>query len=147
MNDHNNGHLRWVATYAGYYSGTNIVYPDGTTNGPFNTALAQSSDIDSDGDGIVNGSDPTPFFVSTNFNFTVTFTNLPPLSVRVQWTTIPLATNYIYYATNCFQPTGCRSPTLAIITTARMWPLQTRPTRAVLFHRSRGLARHECLGV
>jgi hypothetical protein len=102
LNNHNNGHLRWVATYAGYYSGTNIVYPDGTTNGPFNTALAQSPDIDSDGDGIVNGSDPTPFFVSTNFNLTVTVTNLPPLSVRVQWTTIPLATNYIYYATNMF---------------------------------------------
>jgi hypothetical protein len=100
LNHKNNEHLRWVWSYAGHFSGTNIVYPDGTTNGPFNAALASSMDIDSDGDGIVNGSDPTPFFVSSQFNFTVTLTNRPPLSVRLQWMTIPLATNYIYYTTN-----------------------------------------------
>jgi hypothetical protein len=93
INGKNNNRLRWVASYAGHFSGTNIVYPDGTTNGPFNTALAQSIDIDSDGDGIVNASDPTPFFVSTNFNFMM-------IGSRVQWTTIPLATNYVFYATN-----------------------------------------------
>ncbi len=100
LNGANTNRLRWVATYAGHFSGTNIVYPDGTTNGPFNTALAQSKDIDSDGDGIDNFYDPTPFFVSTNFNFMATLTNLPPMVLRIQWTTIPLATNYIYYATN-----------------------------------------------
>jgi hypothetical protein len=100
LNHKNNDHLRWVPTYAGHFSGTNIVYPDGTTNGPFNTALAQSTDIDSDGDGVVNGSDPTPFFVPSEVNFTLTLTNLPPPSVQLQWTTIPLATNYIYFKTN-----------------------------------------------
>jgi hypothetical protein len=75
------------------------VYPDGTTN-TFNTALAQSSDTDSDGDGIVNSLDPTPFFVPSQVNFTVTTTNLPPLSARIEWTTIPNATNFVYYKTN-----------------------------------------------
>ena len=104
LNGANGNRLRWVPTYAGHFSGTNIVYPDGTTNGPFNTALAQSSDIDSDGDGVVNANDPTPFFVASEVNFTLTLTNLPPLSVRLQWTTIPQATNYIYFKTNLLSP-------------------------------------------
>lgn len=102
--DHkNNNHLRWVTTYAGYFSGTNIVYPDGTTNGPFNIALAQSSDIDSDGDGLVNGSDPTPFFTTNMVNFTWQSTNPPP-AIILSWNTIPNATNYILYNTN--SPSG-----------------------------------------
>src|ERR1035437_3966580 len=99
MNYKNNDHLRWVPTYAGYFSSTNIVNPDGTTNSG-NTALAQSTTIDSDGDGIVNANDPTPFFVSGNVNFTATLTNVPPLKVRLQWQTMPDATNYVFYKTN-----------------------------------------------
>jgi hypothetical protein len=102
LNHKNNDHLRWLWMYAGHFSSTNIVYPDGTTNGPFNAALASSKDIDSDGDGLVNGSDPTPFYVPSEVNFKQTLTNQPPLSIRLQWTTIPLATNYIYYRTNLF---------------------------------------------
>ena len=104
MNQKNSGHLRWVPQYAGYFSSTNIVYPNGTTNGPFNAALAQSLDIDSNGNGTPNGSDPMPFFVSSQVNFTPTLTNRPPWSVRLEWTTIPLATNYIYYRTNLLSP-------------------------------------------
>ena len=100
LNGANTNHLLWMWTHAGRFSSTNIVYPDGTTNGPFNAALASSSHIDSDGDGLVNGSDPTPFFVPSQLNFTKTLTNRPPLSMRLQWKTIPLATNYIYYKTN-----------------------------------------------
>ena len=99
LNHLNGNRLRWVPAYAGHFSSTNIVYPDGTTN-TFNAALAQSPSIDSDGDGIFNASDPTPFFVSSQVKFTLTLTNRPPPSVRVRWATIPLATNYIYYATN-----------------------------------------------
>ncbi len=99
QNGANGGRLRWVYSYAGYYSSTNLVYPDGTTN-TVNTALAQSTTIDSDGDGIPNAEDPTPFFEPTNINLTVTVTNLPPPSIKVQWTTIPNATNFIYYTTN-----------------------------------------------
>jgi len=99
LNHRNSNHLRWVPSYAGYFSSTNIVNPDGTTN-TVNTALAQSTSIDSDGDGIVNANDPTPFFVSGNVNFTATLTNVPPLKVRLQWQTMPDATNYVFYKTN-----------------------------------------------
>jgi hypothetical protein len=95
----NGGRLRWVYSYAGYYSSTNLVYPDGSTN-TFNAALAASDDIDSNGNGIANVYDPEPFLVSSQVNFTCGLTNRPPLSVRLQWTAIPLATNYVYYRTN-----------------------------------------------
>jgi hypothetical protein len=100
MNHKNGDHLRWVPEYAGYFSSTNLVYPDGTTNGPFNAALAQSFDIDSDGDGIANGSDPTPFFVSGEINFKLTVTNKPPLTALLTWDSIPSATNTVDYRTN-----------------------------------------------
>jgi hypothetical protein len=99
MNHKNNNHLRWVPSYAGYYSSTNIVYPDGTTNA-FNAALAQSTDIDSDGDGIDNAHDPTPFFTPGQVKFTLTQTNIPPLSALLTWQTMPDATNTVFYRTN-----------------------------------------------
>jgi hypothetical protein len=100
LNGLNGGHLRWVPQYAGHFSTTNIVYPGGATYA-FNAALAQSSDIDSDGDGIPNGSDPTPFFVPSMVNLAVTVTNVPPpLTAILTWDTIPLATNSVFYSTN-----------------------------------------------
>ena len=96
----NGGRLRWVPTYNGYFSSTNLVYPAGVTN-TVNAALRGSIIIDSDGDGVVNANDPTPFFLSSQVNFTLTLaTNRSPLSVRVQWTTVANATNFIYYRTN-----------------------------------------------
>ena len=91
------GRLRWVPTYAGHFSSTNVVSA-GVTN-TFNAALSASS-LDSDGDGIPNASDPTPFFLASQLNFTETMTNVPPLSIRLSWQTIPNATNYVYYTTN-----------------------------------------------
>lgn len=104
INHKNNDHLRWVFSYAGHFSGTNIVYPDGTTNGPYNTALAQSSDIDSDGDGLVNGSDPTPFLKSSMVVITYTQTNIVTdgitnSALMLTWNSIPLATNFVLYST------------------------------------------------
>ena len=101
----NNGRLRWVYSYAGYNSSTNLYYTntDGTiTTNTVNTALAESAHIDSDSDGIPNGSDPTPFFENSELHFMAALTNRPPQSVRVQWTTIPNATNIVYYSTNLF---------------------------------------------
>jgi len=92
------GRLIWVPTYAGHFSYTNIV-SGGVTNA-FNAALASSPDIDSNGNGIGNASDPTPFFLASQLNFTEALTNVPPLSVKLSWMTIPLATNYVYYRTN-----------------------------------------------
>jgi hypothetical protein len=99
----NNGRLRWVYSYAGYFTGTNIITTNAdltTTTNSVNAALAKSPTIDSDSDGRPNSVDPTPFFQPADVNLTVTTTNLPPLAARVQWTTIPNATNCIYYSTN-----------------------------------------------
>ncbi len=100
LNHGNNDHLRWVSTYAGTYSSTNITYPSGETI-TVNAALAQSSDIDSDGDGIVNSEDTSsPFFLQSQIAFSLTFTKVPPLTAQLQWTTIPNATNYVWFKTN-----------------------------------------------
>jgi hypothetical protein len=103
INGWNSGHLRWVPQYAGYFSSTNIVYPDGTTN-TFNAALAAAPHTDSDGDGTPNAYDPTPFFVSSEVHFTETLTNKPPLQVVLTWVSMPDATNYVYYSTDLTLP-------------------------------------------
>ena len=104
MNHFNTNHFRWIPSYAGYFSSTNLVYPPGVTN-TVNAALAISDTIDSDGDGIPNVADATPFFVPAQLNFTITKTNNPANSVRLQWQTIPNATNYVFYKTNLASPT------------------------------------------
>jgi hypothetical protein len=56
----NGGRFVWVRDYnCGFFSSTNLVYPDGSTN-RVNIALARSCNIDSDGDGVVNCLDLSP---------------------------------------------------------------------------------------
>lgn len=95
----NNGRLLWVPSYAGHFSSTNMVYPNGTTN-TVNMALAQSTDIDSSGSGTANAYSTAPIFTSSQLNFASALTNVPPLEVALTWSSIPSATNYIYYTTN-----------------------------------------------
>jgi hypothetical protein len=102
INHKNNDHLRWVPTYAGYFSSTNLVYL-GVTNA-YNVALAQNTVIDSDGDGTANASDPTPFFLPSMINQVGYATNNPPSTFVISWNTIPLATNFVYYSTNIGGP-------------------------------------------
>jgi hypothetical protein len=104
LNHKNGDRLRWVPAYAGHFSSTNIVYPDGTTN-TFNTALAKSTLIDSDGDGTPNAGDTTPFFVPSQVALSLTVTNIPPLTALITWHSIPAATNYVYYTTNMMSST------------------------------------------
>jgi hypothetical protein len=103
-NGGNGGRLRWVYSYAGYLSSTNVLYTnlDGSiTTNAVNAALAQSSTIDSDSDGLPNNVDPTPFFVPVEIKFNLTLAaNLSQNMARLQWTTIPNATNAIWYTTN-----------------------------------------------
>jgi hypothetical protein len=98
LNHKNNDHLRWVPAYAGYYSSTNLIY-GGMTN-IVNAALAQSVTLDSDGDGIPNAFDATPFFTAADVNLTMVVTNIPPMKVLLTWQTIPSATNIVFYKTN-----------------------------------------------
>jgi hypothetical protein len=60
MNHKNGERLRWVTNYAGHFSSVNITFPDGS-NYLFNAALRYSPHIDSDGDGINNLWDSSPF--------------------------------------------------------------------------------------
>ena len=148
--DHgDNNHLRWVATYAGRFSSTNIVYPNGTTN-VVNAALAGANNVDSDGDGVPNSTDPTPFFVSSQVKPAVTVTNVPPKKIKVSWYSIPGATNYVSYRTNLLlstwqpltnfvSPTGSISPTnLTLLdafspTGVRFYQVQVVPNNALYF--------------
>lgn len=119
------GRLRWVPAYVGNFSSTTIIYPDGSTN-VVNAGLAASSSIDSDGDGIANASDPTPFFISSQINLSLVMTNIPPLTAVIKWNSIPGSTNYVYYSTNFssavwFPLTNFVSPTL--VPPVGGWPI------------------------
>ena len=99
MNGKNNNRLRWIPAYTGYFSATNFVNFDGTTN-VVNISVLDSTSVDSDGDGIPNASDPTPFWLTSEVDFTYSLTNLPPEMVRLVWHSIPSATNLLKFSTN-----------------------------------------------
>ena len=69
------GRLVWVSDFAGPLSSIDIVYPSppyptGTVV-TANIALATSTQIDSDGDGIVNADDPDPFFIAQSVGLNI----------------------------------------------------------------------------
>ncbi|HAM71158.1 MAG TPA: hypothetical protein DCM86_05900 [Verrucomicrobiales bacterium] len=75
LNHISNDRVRWVSTYAGPLSSTNVVYPGNITN-VLNVALVTSSDLDSDNDGIANVNDPTPVWTAADINLSITLTNI-----------------------------------------------------------------------
>jgi len=103
MNGKNGDRLRWVPQFIGQFSSVSIIYPDGSTN-TFNAALADSTTVDSDGDGTANASDTTPFFTVGEMNVQTYVTNLPPLSMAIQWDSIPSSTNIVTWSTNMTGP-------------------------------------------
>jgi len=100
-------HLRWVPSYVGYFSYTNLVYPDGTTNA-VNMALAQSPDYSSGAvfkNGYPEGNNalPTQIFVPEEINLAVTLTN--GSQRRLAWDIPASCTNYyVQYVTNLLTP-------------------------------------------
>jgi hypothetical protein len=62
LNHANGDRIRWVSDYAGINSGTNVVYPDGTTNRLNILVLSQKRDRR---DGLPNVSDPSPLLLVT----------------------------------------------------------------------------------
>jgi hypothetical protein len=93
-----NGHLRWVPTFAGPNSSTQAFYAPGLfTN--FNTALVQSADLDSNGDGVVNSQDPCPFCVYLNVQKAAG----PPPRVEIRWNQLAGFTNVLQGTTNITQ--------------------------------------------
>lgn len=99
LDQQNGGRLRWVSDYAGFHSGTNIVYPDGSTN-YFNAALVGSCNLDSDGDGLVNCSDTTPILRPQDLSLAVALVAAPSPAAQVSWVSGPHAANTVYYKTN-----------------------------------------------
>ncbi len=57
------GHLRWVSTYAGNYSGVDFAVPSGGVT-RVNRPLLNSQVIDSNGNGIANAYDADPFTIT-----------------------------------------------------------------------------------
>jgi hypothetical protein len=96
LNHKNGGGLNWVSSYAGAYSSTNLVYPDGTTN-LLNTALVQSCDLDSNGNGIPNCQDRAPVLVPSEIGLAAAFTNAPQHEVVLSWSSIPYSTNSVFF--------------------------------------------------
>lgn len=88
LNGSNTNRLRWVPQYLGYFSATNVVYPDGSTN-TVNIGLVDSPNLDSNGDGYPNDSEPDPIFVSSQVNFM-------QIGNELIWDSIPSATNFVF---------------------------------------------------
>lgn len=77
------GRLRWVKDFAGPNTGVDVRLADGRTV-KVNVAKLNSLTLDSDADGVVNGSDLSPFD-GIIIDSRVTFTNVPPLTAFVTW--------------------------------------------------------------
>jgi hypothetical protein len=96
LNHSNTNRFRWVPEYTGFFSSTNLVYPNGTTN-TVNLGLVTSPYLDSNGDGIPNAGEIDPIFVSSQVNFNQTLTNGME---ELTWDSIPSSTNTVFSTTN-----------------------------------------------
>jgi hypothetical protein len=103
LNGANGGHLVWVPSFAGPFSSTNLITSPGVTNA-FNRALAVSTDIDSNGNGIANAFDPSPFYTSFSVNLAVGITNMPAKTPLITWSGLLNSTNYLYYKAKFSDP-------------------------------------------
>lgn len=90
------GRLRWVPSFAGPLSSTNITYPSGNTY-TFNIALVSNKDLDSDGDGIPNIEDPTPIYVAESAVLSVTLAAAAQPRVELSWRALAYSSNYLEY--------------------------------------------------
>lgn len=92
INGFNNNHLVWVPQYVGFFSSTNLVYPNGSTN-IINAGVAADPVLDSNGNGIPNEFDPEPLFVQSQLNFSQN-------GDAIMWDSIPSATNIVQNSPN-----------------------------------------------
>lgn len=104
LNGSAGGRLRWVSSFTGPNSSTNITYTTTNSDGSItentytlNTALATDKNIDSDGDGVVNGDDPTPVYTTESVGLRLSTTKAKPPQVLVRWNGLRFATNTVEY--------------------------------------------------
>lgn len=103
LNHANGNHFRWVPQYTGFFSSTNMAYPNGSTN-TLNIGLVLSPFLDSNGNGSPNSQDSEPVFVPSQWNVRFSLTNNPTTLGVLTWDSIPSATNVVYYSTNMMLP-------------------------------------------
>jgi hypothetical protein len=103
LNGAANGRFRWVQTYTGPLSSTNITYPSGNTY-TFNIALVTSNDLDSDGDGLVNSEDPTPVYVAESAVLSVSLAAAPQRCVELGWTALAYSSNFVEFKASAGAP-------------------------------------------
>ena len=96
------GRLRWVRNFAGPSSGVDVILLNGQSF-RVNNALLNSTTIDSDGDGIVNAYDLSPFD-GVVIQSSVTFINLPPLTAQITFEAAAQTDYQIEYATTISPP-------------------------------------------
>ena len=94
------GRLRWVRDFTGPNSSVAVALPSGRTI-LVNRGLRESPIIDSDGDGIANGSDLTPF-PDTFLQATVLSAPVP--MTVLQWTAAPLTSYRVEYTADLMKP-------------------------------------------
>ncbi len=89
------GHLRWVKSYAGAYSSVDLLVNGQVTK--VNRALRQSLILDSDGDGLANGFDASPFDPAV---LSLSVTASSPLTLNLGWNAAANTIYKIEYTTN-----------------------------------------------
>ena len=130
INGFNTNRLVWVPSYAGYFSSTNLVYPNGSTN-VLNAGLVQDPDLESDGINLLNPNNPEPVFVPSLLDFRFAVTNMPGAVARLSWNSIPSATNYVFYATNMMESTWI--PITNFPEPSQLLPLNDWPITNVIY--------------
>src|SRR5207249_4216049 len=93
-----NGRLKWVSDFAGPNSSIDVLLPNGQTI-QVNRALLESTTIDSDGDGIPNAFDLTPFD-GVMILSTITILNFPPPTALITWQAAAETVYHVEYTTN-----------------------------------------------
>ena len=93
-----NGRLKWVSDFAGPNSSIDVLLPNGQTI-QVNRALLESTTIDSDGDGIPNAFDLTPFD-GVMILSTITILNFPPPTALITWQAAGETVYHVEYTTN-----------------------------------------------
>ena len=90
------GRLRWVRDFAGPVSGRDHVLPSGRII-RVNRGLLESHTIDSDGDGLANAIDPTPF---AEPELSVAVVSVDPQVTLLRWPAAPHAAYVLEYSSD-----------------------------------------------
>ncbi len=91
------GRFQWVRSFAGPLSSTNIYYASTSNTYTFNIALVTDNDLDTDGNGIVNGEDPEPIPVPEEVVLSASAIRAPDLRMLLRWNGIAYSRNIIEY--------------------------------------------------